>query len=117
MNPNEQQAVFLTRENWLTINNNFDALLAECNQQPEPQQSTLKRQLGEAYGESLKNYIEAENRILNEPQQRVQDLIKTAGDAQKEIETALKNLQDIKDKLNSLTKAIKQVATVVATLS
>src|SRR6185369_2521737 len=96
-----------------TVQTAFDQLDAS-NQFQSPNQ---REQMAEAVKVALMNFVKAKNRILGESNATVANLSTAAAKAQKEIEAALKDLQNIKATLNTITKAINTVASVVATLA
>jgi len=63
------------------------------------------------------NFVRAKNRILGESAATVASLSTTAAQAKKDIDAALKDLQNIKATLNAITKEVNTVASVVATLA
>ena len=75
-----------------------------------------REQMAEAVKVALMNWVRAKNRILGESAATVDALRRQVGEAQRAIEEALEHLQDIKARLNMITKAVNIVATVVATL-
>ena len=111
MTPEEQAAVDEVRNHYKTISDNFDELLEACGDD-----TVLKRQLGDALQEALKNYIETQNRILNKSSATIKKIAKAATKAQKEINQALEDLKEIKKTLNAITKAVKTVGILVASL-
>ena len=76
-----------------------------------------REQMAEAVKVAMMNWVRAKNRILGESEDTVNSLRREIGEAQEAIEEALKNIQDIKAKLNVITKAVNAVSTVVATLA
>lgn len=76
-----------------------------------------REQMAEAVKVALMNFVRAKNRILGASTGTVTKLSTAAGKAQTDIEAALKSLQNIKTTLNTITKAINTVASVVATLA
>jgi hypothetical protein len=96
-----------------TVQNAFDQLDAG-NRFESPNQ---REQMAEAVKVALMNFVRAKNRILGESDATVSNLITTAAKAKTEIEAALKDLQNIKATLNTITKAVNTVASVVATLA
>lgn len=111
MTPEEKAAVEEVRNHYKSISDKFDELLEACGDD-----RVLKRQLGDALQEALKNYIEAQNRILGQNSATIKKLIKAAEKAKKETDNALKDLKQIKKTLNVITKAVKTVGIVVASL-
>ena len=79
--------------------------------------SNQREQMAEAVKVALMNFVRAKNRILGESDATVANLIATAGQARKDIAAALEGLQNIKATLNTITKAVNTVASVVATLA
>ena len=76
-----------------------------------------REQMAEAVKVALMNLVRAKNRILGESNGTVAKLSTAAGKAQKDIDAALQDLQNIKKTLNIITKAVNTVASVVATLA
>jgi hypothetical protein len=96
-----------------TVQNAFDQLDA-ANRFESPNQ---REQMAEAVKVALMNFVRAKNRILGESDATVASLIATAGKARKDIADALEDLQNLKTTLNTITKAVNTVASVVATLA
>ena len=96
-----------------TVQNAFDKLDAGNRFE----NSNQREQMAEAVKVALMNFVRAKNRILGESDATVANLIATAGQARKDIATALEGLQNIKGTLNTITKAVNTVASVVATLA
>lgn len=111
MTPEEQAALEQVRANYETISDNFFLLLDACGDD-----RVLKRQVGAALEEALRNYIETQNRILGNSAETIKSLNKAASDALKAIKKALEDLEQIKKTLNALTKAVKTVGILVAAL-
>jgi hypothetical protein len=76
-----------------------------------------REQMAEAVKVALMNFVRAKNRILGESDATVANLIATAVKAKKDIASALEGLQNVKATLNTITKAVNTVASVVATLA
>jgi uncharacterized phage infection (PIP) family protein YhgE len=111
MTPEEQAAVEQVRTNYKSISDNFFRLLEACGED-----RPLKRQVGDAMEEALRNYIETQNRILGKSAATIKKINKAATDAQTEIKKALEDLQQVKKTLNAITKAVKTVGILVAAL-
>ena len=111
MTPEESVAIDKLRENYISIHDNLDALLAACGND-----QMLKRQVGDDMQEALRSYIVAQNRILNQSTGTVKNVSDAADQAQKEIDQALKDLQNIKAVLGAITKAVKTIGIVVGNL-
>ena len=76
-----------------------------------------REQMAEAVKVALMNFVRAKNRILGESETTIASLSAAAGKAQTDIAAALQSLQNIKATLNTITKAVNTVASVVATLA
>lgn len=111
MTPEELAAIEKLRDNYNSIHDNLDALLDACGDYP-----ILKRQVGENMQEALKSYNIAQNRILNQSAAKIMRLGKAADEAQKEIDKALEDLKNIKATLSAITKAVKTIGIIVASL-
>ena|SRR6266446_1781162 len=111
MTPEELAAIEKLRKNYDSINNKFDDLLEACGNDP-----ILKRQVGDCLQEALRNYIVAQNRILNQSAAEIKKINKSADKAQEEIDKALQDLQNIKAVLGAITKAVKTIGIVVGNL-
>ena len=75
-----------------------------------------RTQLAEAVKTALMNVVKIKNQIMGDSDATVKSLRTTIGKAQEEIKDALKDIQNIKATLNTITKAVNVVASVVATL-
>lgn len=75
-----------------------------------------RTQLAEAVKIALMNVVKIKNQIMGDSEATVRALRKTIGDAQEDIENSLEGIQNIKTTLNTITKAVNVVASVVATL-
>jgi len=73
--------------------------------------------MAEAVKVALMNWVRSKNRILGESRATINKLGGEAEKAQKAIEEALKDLQNLKNTLITITKAVNTVANVVATLT
>ena len=111
MTPEELAAINKLRENYNTIQNNFDSLLAACGND-----QMLKRQVGDCLQEALRSYLVAQNRILNQSAAKIKAVSKAADTAQEKIDQALKDLKKIKEVLGTITKAVKTVGIVIGSL-
>jgi small-conductance mechanosensitive channel len=96
-----------------TVRDNFD----EMDHEGKFQSNNEREQMAEAVKVALMNWVRAKNRILGESNATVSNLSSETAKAQKAIEQALKNLQNLKATLNNITKAVNIVASVVATLT
>jgi hypothetical protein len=76
-----------------------------------------REQMAEAVKVTMMNWVRAKNRILGESAATVKTLRTEVAKAQKEINESLKTIQNIKAKLNTITKAVNTVASIVATLT
>ena len=81
------------------------------------QSANQREQMAESVKVAMMNWVRAKNRILGENQDTVDSLRRQVGEAQTAIEESLENIQDIKAKLNIITKAVNIVSTTVATLT
>lgn len=111
MTPEESAALEKLRNQYNSIHDNLDALLDACGDDP-----ILKRQVGDSMQEALRSYIVAQNRILNQSAAKIKRLSDAADKAQKEIDQALEDLKNIKATLSAITKAVKTIAIIVASL-
>ena len=117
MTPEETRAVVQTRDQFESLHERIDDVIAECEKAPADQIATLKRQYGESVRDAFQNFIETQNRVLGESATTIKKLNDKAEAAQKQIDQALADLKAIKKTLNTITKAVKGVSTVVATLT
>jgi esterase/lipase len=119
MTPEERAVLVQLEEQYNLLRNRYDRVLAACEQSGESEIviANMKRQIAQALNEANDNWIEAQNRILGENEEKIAELMEAAQKTQTSIEKALDDLQDIKKSLNQITEAIKFVAGVVSKLT
>ena len=95
-----------------TVRDSFD----DFDSNKKFENANQRTQLAESVKVALMNLVKVKNQIMGHSNAVVQSLRTTIGDAQKDIDDALEGIQNIKTTLNTITKAVNVVASVVATL-
>jgi DNA repair exonuclease SbcCD ATPase subunit len=113
LTPEMMDALDDLESQYQTVRDNFD----EMDHGGKFASTNEREQMAESVKVALMNWVRAKNRILDESSATVKKLSTEAGKAQKAIEAALKDLQNLKKTLNIITKAVNTVASVVATLN
>lgn len=111
MTSEESTACKKLKDQYKRIHDNLDGLLKACGKDP-----VLKEEVHDNLQEALKNYIIAQNLILNRDAAKVKRLSDAADNSQKEIEQALEDLKNIKESVSVITEAVKTVGIIVARL-
>lgn len=116
---NPVEVIAQLRAQYQSLEDSRDDILAECDQvaQTDPTQAAnMRRQYADSHDEALNSYLEARSRLLREPADVIKQLGDAATNAQNSIDAALLDLQNIKNSLNEITKAVKFVGSLVAAL-
>ena len=111
MTPEEAAACQKLRDQYKRIHDNLDGLLNACGKDP-----VLKEEVHDNLQEALKNYIIAQNLILDRDAAKVKRLSEAADKSQEEIVQALEDLKNITNSVRIITEAVKTVGIHVANL-
>lgn len=99
------------RNQYNRINNDYDNLLDACDGDVE-----LRKKVGRCLTKSLKNYLDAQNKILNKNDDEVKELADAADKATEEIDKALEDFQNIVETLKTITTILNKIGSIISIL-
>jgi hypothetical protein len=97
----KKSALKLVEETYLLLTRNFNKLYEACKTEEQ------RNQLRQAYVQARDNFWEAQNRVFQENDPLVADIVKELSEAEEEIKRRLEDLKKIAQVLQAITKAVR----------